>query len=236
MKPTNNKVPKHLAIILDGNRRFAKRLMMKPFKGHEWGAKKIEKLLDWCKEFKIKELTLYAFSVENFNRPKEEFNYLMNVFKKEFDRLKSDERLEKEKIKINFIGRIKMFPKEIQEKMSQLMEKTKDNNKFLINFAMAYGGRQEIIDGVKELAAYVKHRNMDVYKINEKMFSNFLYMKDEPDLIIRTGGEKRMSNFLMWQSPYSELIFLEKMWPEFDKKDFIQCIEEYNRRERRFGR
>ena len=236
MKPTTNKVPKHLAIILDGNRRFAKRLMIKSFKAHEWGAKKVEELFDWCKEFKIKELTLYAFSIENFNRPKEEFDYLMNVFRNEFDKLKTDPRLEKDKVKIRFIGRIQMFPKDIQEKMHSLMEKTKDNNKFIINFAMAYGGRAEIIDAVKEIAAHVKHKNLDVYKINEKLFSKFLYLNSEPDLIIRTS-ESRLSGFLPWQSTYSEIIFLpDLLWPEFEKKHFIESIEEYSNRKRRFGR
>src|SRR3989344_6419498 len=236
MKPTNNKVPKHLAIILDGNRRFAKRLMIKSFKAHEWGAKKVEKLFDWCKEFKIKELTLYAFSIENFNRPKEEFDYLMNVFRNEFDKLKNDSKLEKDKVKIRFIGRIQMFPKDIQEKMHSLMEKTKDNNKFIINFAMAYGGRAEIIDAVKELAAHVKHKNLDVYKINEKLFSKFLYLNSEPDLIIRTS-ESRLSGFLPWQSTYSEIIFLpDLLWPEFEKKDFVRCINEFQKRQRRYGK
>ena len=137
-----SKVPKHVGIILDGNRRFSRRLMMKPWKGHEWGAKKVEKLFDWCEELGIKELTLYTFSVENFTkRPKEEFDYLMNIFRKEFDKLKEDKRLDENKIRINFIGRIWMFPKDIQEKMGFLMEKTKNYNDYIVNFAMAYGGR-----------------------------------------------------------------------------------------------
>lgn len=226
-------VPKHIGIILDGNRRFAKRLMLKPWKGHEWGAKKVEKLFDWCIEYKIKELTVYAFSIENFNRPKEEFDYLMDVFKKEFDKMKDDPRLEKYSIRVRFIGRLTMLPEDIQEKMKVIMEKTKKNNKFFINFALAYGGRQEIIDAVKEL---LKNKDLDVNKLNEEMFSKHLYLESEPDLIIRTGGEKRSSNFLTWQSSYSEFIFLDKLWPEFEKEDFINCINEYSKRERRFGR
>lgn len=236
LKPAENKVPKHIALILDGNRRLAKQLMLKSWKGHEFGAKKVEKLFEWCKEIGIKKLTLYAFSIENFNRPKKEFDYLMNLFKDEFKRLYNDERLEKDKIKINFIGRIDMFPKEVSESMKKLMEKTKNNNNFTINFAMAYGGRTEVIDAAKKIAEQVSSGKLDIDKINEETFAKSLYMPDEPELIIRTGGEKRTSNFLIWQSNYAEWIFLEKLWPEFEKEDLLECIAEYNLRERRFGR
>ena len=236
LKPTQNKVPKHIALILDGNRRLAKRLMLKPWKGHEWGAKKVEKLLGWSKEIGIKELTLYCFSIENFDRPKRELEYLMKLFKEEFKRLYNDERLEKDKVKINFIGRIDMFPEEVSESMKKLMDKTKNNNNFTINFAMAYGGRTEVIDAVKKIAEQVSSGKLNINKINEETFAKYLYMPDEPELIIRTGGEKRTSNFLIWQGNYSEWIFLEKLWPEFEKEDLIECIAEYNLRERRFGR
>lgn len=236
MKASNNKVPMHVGIILDGNRRLAKKLMLKPHKGHEWGAKKVEKLFDWCKELGIKELTLYSFSVENFNRPKQEFDYLMEIFKKEFTRLKDDKRLVEDKVKINFIGRTWMFPKELQKIMGELVDNTKTNDGYIVNFAMAYGGRAEVIDAVKKIASQVKKGEIDVDNINEESFSRNLYMEDEPDLIIRTGGEKRTSNFLIWQSVYAEFIFLEKMWPEFEKEDLIESIEEYGRRNRRFGR
>ncbi len=236
MEKTISKVPRHVAIILDGNRRFAKRLMMKPFMGHEWGAKKVEKVFEWCKELGVRELTLYTFSIENFNRPKHEFNFLMDLFSKEFSRLKDDPRLEKDKIRINFIGRIWMFPKDVQQIMKELMKKTNRNNGFILNFAMAYGGRTEVIDAVKRVAEQVKQGKISLDKINEEVFSRNLYMSDEPELVIRTGGEQRTSNFLIWQANYSEWIFLEKMWPEFEKEDFLYCIEEYGRRERRFGR
>lgn len=234
--PKLSRVPKHVAIILDGNRRFARKLMMKPWMGHEWGAKKVEALLNWCHDFKIKELTLYAFSVDNFNRPKGEFNYLMNLFRKEFGKFKNDPRIEERKIRVNFIGRIYMFPRDIQDKMHFLMEKTKENNGFILNFAMAYGGRQEVIDAIRKLSLQIKEGKVNVEKINEETFSKNLYMKDEPELVIRTGGEKRTSNFLIWQANYSEWIFLEKHWPEFEKEDFILCLQEYSRRERRFGK
>src|SRR3989338_6249547 len=138
LEKSDNKVPKHIGIILDGNRRFSKRLMMKPWKGHEWGAKKVEKLLEWAKEIGIDELTLYAFSIENFDRQKKEFEYLMDLFRKELPRLLKDERIHESKIRVNFIGRIWMFPKDIQEMMHNVMDKTKNYSNRQINFAMAY--------------------------------------------------------------------------------------------------
>lgn len=234
----NMTIPKHIGIILDGNRRFAKKLMMKPWMGHEWGAQKVEKLFDWCKELGVKEITLYAFSIQNFNRPKEEFDYLMNIFKKEFNRLLNDEiiKLEKDKVRINFIGRIWKFPEDIQDIMKKLMYKTKDYNNYTVNFAMAYGGREEVLDAVKRIGEKVKNGKLDINEINEEIFSENLYMDHEPDLIIRTGGEKRTSNFLIWQSWYSEWLFLEKTWPEFEKEDLIKAIEDFSQRERRFGK
>ncbi|GIU69719.1 MAG: UDP diphosphate synthase [Candidatus Woesearchaeota archaeon] len=223
---------KHLAVIMDGNRRFAKRLMLDPTKGHEYGSKKLEQLFEWCKEFNIKELTLYAFSMQNFNRPKQEFDYLMNLFKENFTKFGDDPRIEKEGIKINVIGRYHLFPKEVSTIIDKIMEKTKKNSNFIINFAMAYGGREEILDAVKKIVA----DNKTPEDITEEYFSSNLYISSEPDIIIRTGGEKRTSNFLPWQSIYSEWFFLDKTWPEFEKEDFINIIEEFKKRERRFGR
>ena len=232
----NVKVPGHIAIILDGNRRFAKRLMKEPWRGHELGAKKLEMLFDWCSEIGVKELTVYAFSVQNFNRPKMEFDYLMKVFNEEFDRLLHDEKLHKCKVKIRVIGRIEKFPKDLYKKMKKVIDITKDYNDYTINFAMAYGGREEIVDATKKIAEKIKSGELSVSDINEGIFSDSLYMKDYPDLIIRTGGDRRTSNFLPWQSTYSEWFFLEKMWPEFEKEDLVNVIAEFNDRERRFGR
>ena len=230
------KVPKHIGIVLDGNRRFSKKLMMKPWMGHEWGAKKIEKLIEWCVEYKIKELTLYTLSVQNFfSRPKNELNYLLNLFKKECLKLKNDERVRRHKIKINFIGRLNLFNDELHGLMKEIMEGTKSNNNLTINFAMAYGGQEEVMDAVKKIAQQVKEGKLDVDKINEEVFENNLYLKNSPELIIRTGGEKRTSNFLNYQAAYSEWIFLEKLWPEFNKEDFVECLCEYSNRSRRFG-
>ena len=236
MQPTTSNVPRHLAIILDGNRRFAKRLMLKPWKGHEWGREKIENVLEWCREYGIHELTLYVLSLENFNRPKEEFDYLMDVFRKEFDELLKDKRVMERNIRINAIGRISMLPEDLQKKVKEIMEKTKNNDGYIVNFAIAYGGRAEVVDAVRKVAEEIKQGTLDVDRINEEIFANHLYMKSEPDLIIRTA-ETRLSGFLLWQGSYSELIFLpDVLWPEFDKKHFVQCLEEYQIRQRRFGK
>jgi tritrans,polycis-undecaprenyl-diphosphate synthase [geranylgeranyl-diphosphate specific] len=229
-------IPKHIAIILDGNRRLAKRLMMKPWKGHEWGAEKVRKLIDWADELGIMELTLYTFSIQNFNRPKDEFDYLMRLFQKEGEDLLNDPKLMERQIRINFIGRIHLFPKTVSEVMQQLMEKTKENGRMIVNFAMAYGGREEVIDATKKIAEELVKGTLSVDDINEEVFSRQLYNRSEPDLIIRTGGEKRTSNFLIWQSNYSEWFFLEKFWPEFEKEDLISVLTDYQMRERRFGR
>lgn len=236
MEPTNNQIPKHVGIIIDGNRRFAKRLMMKPWKGHEWGAKKVGKLFEWCKELDIKELTVYAFSMQNFNRPKEEFDYLMKVFLEFFTNDEYISKVHENKIRITFIGRIHLFPKEVYETMLRLVEDTKHYSDYQINFAMAYGGREEVIDAVKKLSEQIKEDKVDVNQINEEVFSKNLYMDHEPDLIIRTGGDHRTSNFLIWQSWYSEWFFIEKTWPEFEKEDFTKVIEDFSTRERRFGK
>lgn len=232
-------VLKHIGIIMDGNRRFSKKLMLEPWKGHEWGAKKVKQVIEWCKEFGIKEVTLYAFSIENFNRPKEEFDHLMNLFKREFDRLATPKQLEKlnsEGIRINFIGRIEMFPKKVYESMKTLMKKTARNKRYIVNFAMAYGGRAEIVDAVKRIAHGIKKGKIDVNNIDEKLIEKNLYMRSEPDLIIRTSGEQRTSGFLIWQGSYAELFFCKKYWPEFEKADLAAAIADYNSRERRFGR
>lgn len=230
-----NKIPNHIGIILDGNRRFAKKLMLKPWKGHEWGRKKLEKLFDWCKEIGIQEVTIYAFSVQNFDRPKQEFDYLMTLFNETFNDL-TKEKTKLEQVQVQFIGRTWMFSQEIQDKMKSITEMTKNNGPYKINLAMAYGGREEVLDAVKKIAESVKKGKLDINKINEESFSDNLYLKSEPELIIRTGGDHRTSNFLIWQSHYSEWFFLEKTWPEFEKEDLLRVITEFSQRERRFGK
>ncbi len=219
----------HIGIILDGNRRYAKKLALQPWKGHDFGTETFEKLLDWCKELGIKELTLYCFSLENFKRQEKEVEYLMDIFKKQLRKFMKDKRLDEDKVKVRFIGKTEKFDKELQELMREIEKKTEKNNKSIINFCMAYGGRQEIIDTFKKIVE-------NKIEINEENFQKNLWLSDEPDFIIRTGGVVRTSNFLPWQSTYSEWIFLDKMWPEFTKEDLISAIEEFKTRERRFGK
>ena len=234
--PKNKKELSHIAIIMDGNRRFAKRLMRHPSKGHEWGAKKIGDLINWCKELDIRQVTLYSLSVENFNRPKDEFDYLMDLFRKEFDKLKEDKRLYENKIRVRAPGRTWMLPDDVQEKVREITQRTKDHDAYTINFALAYGGRQEIVDTVKTLIDKVETGEISKDDIDENLFLRNLQMPDEPDIIIRTGGERRTSNFFPYQTTYAELFFLDKMWPEFSKEDLQEIIDIYHGRERRFGR
>jgi tritrans,polycis-undecaprenyl-diphosphate synthase [geranylgeranyl-diphosphate specific] len=236
---TLERVPRHIGIILDGNRRFAKKLMLKPWMGHEWGAKKLRQFLDWCRELGIKEVTAYTLSIQNFDRPKEEFDYLMKLFLNEFTELMQSAKvaeLKQKGIRITFIGRVHLFPQPVQAAMHKLMELTKDNTPYRVNFAMAYGGREEVIDAVKKLGKDVQKGKLDIDAINEEVFGKYLYINADPDLIIRTGGEKRTSNFLPWQGIYSEWFFIDKPWPEFEKADLVTVLEEFQQRERRFGR
>lgn len=231
-----NKVPKHIGIILDGNRRFAKRLMLKPWKGHELGFEKFKKLFKWCKELEIKELTLYCFSMQNFNRPKIEFDFLMDIFEKAFNEVLTNEDIHKNKIRINVIGRWHLLPEKVNGAIKKAMDATRSYDGYVINVALAYGGREEIVDTVKKIGRLIEEGKISDKEIDEELIGKNLYMNDEPELIIRTGGDHRTSNFLIWQGNYSEWFFINKMWPEFEKEDLIKVIEEYWRRERRFGR
>lgn len=227
----NSMTPSHIAIILDGNRRFAKRLMLEPWKGHEYGAGKVEQLLDWASELRISQFTLYCLSIENVNsRPKHELDFLFRLIKKEF-RDMSREKIEKLGIRIKFLGDLSLLPEDLQEQCRKLEQDTEKNKKITINFALAYGGRQEITEAVRKIV----QKKLKPEEINEQAISENLCISSNPDLIIRTGGEKRTSNFLTWQSAYSEWFFLDKFWPEFEKQDLLQVIHEFEARERRFG-
>lgn len=230
MKSDNN--PSHIAIILDGNRRFARRLMLEPWKGHEYGRKKVEELIKYAASLNINQLTFYALSQENIkSRPKEELTYLFKLFKEVFSNMDRQE-IKKGGIKFRFIGDLDLIPKDLKEECKKLEKETKENSKLIVNIAIAYGGRQEIILAIKKIIKSKIPEN----KITEKIIEKYLALSSKPDLIIRTGGEKRLSNFLPFQSTYSELIFLDKMWPEFTKKDLVACIEEYKKRKRNFGK
>jgi undecaprenyl diphosphate synthase len=222
------KNPEHIAIIIDGNRRFAKKNALKPWNGHEAGKKKVEDLIDYAQELKIKQLTIYTLSLENIRkRPERELKYLYELMYKTFREM-DRERLRRESIRLNFLGNLDLIPKKIKALCLDLKRETEKNKELIVNFAIAYGGKQEIVEAVKKI---IKNKQ----PVTEKTITQNLYLSENPDLIIRTGAERRTSNFLPWQSAYSELIFLDKMWPEFTKEDLKDCIEDFKRRNRRFG-
>jgi tritrans,polycis-undecaprenyl-diphosphate synthase [geranylgeranyl-diphosphate specific] len=210
---------------------------MEPWKGHKLGVKKFKDILEWCQELGIKIVTIYCFSLENFSRPKEEFDFLMNLFEREFKRMIHDSRIHQNKVRINVIGRIHMLPKGVQEVIKELTKITKNYSNYILNLALAYGGRTEIVDATKKIAQLVKQGKLKIEDIDENLFSKELYVEmPDVDLIIRTS-EQRLSGFLPWQSTYSELIFLpDKFFPEFTKEDFLSCIKEFSNRKRRFGK
>ncbi len=216
---------------MDGNRRWAKREGLKSHEGHQEGRKQVERLVKWCKEANIKTLTLYAFSAENWQRPKMEVDFLMQSFIEAF----SDDilKLHKEKIKVNVFGRISELSSKLQNVIKKATELTKNNKGGILNLCINYSGRLEIVDAVNHLIDNKKNKKA----INEKDIENNLYSKNiaDPDLIIRTSGEKRLSGFLLWQAAYSELLFIDKYWPEFSKTDFKKAVTCFNNRKRRFG-
>ena len=231
--------PLHVAIIMDGNRRLAKRLMKEPWKGHEYGAKKVYDFLGWCKELNIKYVTLYSFSIQNFSRPKEEFDFLMDLFEREFKSITDPNHdAHKNKIRVRVMGRVWMLPERVQKAIRNAEEATKNYNDYHVNFAIAYGGQEEITDGVRDIAKKVSEGILKPEDIDEQLIRHSLYTDGTPypDFIMRTGGEKRISNFLLWQGAYSELLFLDKMWPEIEKEDLVKAVEEFKARDRRFGR
>lgn len=225
-----DKNPKHIACVLDGNRRYAKKLGIPTFKGHEKGFNKIKDLLKWCIELGVKEVTLYCFSTENFKRNKKEVDYLFNLFRKKIGDFKKDKAIHDNKVKVSFIGRLNMFPEDMQKAMKEVMEATKGYGSYKLNLALAYGGRSEIVDAVKKIIS------KNIKDVDEDVIAENLYLPNDVDIFIRPGGEKRISNFLLWQSSYSELFFIDKLWPEFTKEDLTAIIDEFKRRERRFGK
>lgn len=231
-------LPKHIAIIMDGNRRFAQKLGYEPIKGHEMGRKKLEEVLEWCLELNIKFLTVYAFSTENLKRNREELDALIQLFIENFRRAGDDERVHKHKIRIKAIGQLSLLPEELQEAIRYAEEKTKGYDSYFFNIAVAYGGREEILQAIKKIASDAKEGKVNVDEIDEELVSSYLYTSElpDPDLILRTSGEERVSNFLLWQLAYAELYFADVYWPGFRKVDFLRAIRSFQRRQRRFGK
>ncbi len=223
------KIPYHLGIILDGNRRWAKEKGIPFFEGHKKGLETAKKIIKLCKEKGVKVLTLFVFSTENWKRSKNEVNFLMDLFKKTLDQGFDD--LVQQKVKIKIIGQKKNLPKNVKDLIEKIEKATKNNKKMTLNIALSYGGRTEIIEAVKDIV----RKKIPVQKINENVIKKSLWTSDV-DLIIRTGKEKRISNFLIWQAAYSEFYFSEKYWPDFSEKDLDLVFFEYARRQRRFGK
>jgi tritrans,polycis-undecaprenyl-diphosphate synthase [geranylgeranyl-diphosphate specific] len=233
-------IPGHIGIILDGNRRWARSRGLAPWKGHAQGARKMEDFLDWCGEIEeIRSITLYTFSTENFKRSEKEVTEIFRLLKEYLNSLLKDERVVKNEIRVKMLGRIEMLPDEFQDLIRQVEEKTAHYRKKYFNFAIAYGGRTEIVDAVRNLAEHVKEEKLNLDQISEKLIEKYLYTAHlpncNPDMIIRTSGEIRLSNFLTWQGAYSELCFVDVYWPDFRKLDLMRAIRMYQHRQRRFG-
>jgi tritrans,polycis-undecaprenyl-diphosphate synthase [geranylgeranyl-diphosphate specific] len=232
--------PEHVAIILDGNRRWASNKAMIPWGGHRQGANKVDELMDWCIDLNVKFITLYAFSTENFRRPPQEVEAIMKLIEEKLLSILENERIHENKVKVKAIGRIDILPNSIQEVIRAVEESTKTYTDRLLNVALAYGGRAEIVDATKKIAKKAVKGELNPEKINEKLFEKYLYTAHMPrqdaDLIIRTSGEERLSGFLSWQSAYSELCFVDVNWPDFRHIDLLRAVRTYQRRKRRFGK
>lgn len=235
----NRLKPEHIAIILDGNRRWASEKVLNPWLGHEKGAEKVEELLDWCLKLDVKSVTLYAFSTENFRRTSDEVQEIMRIAEQRFRTLLTDERIRKDKIRVKVIGRVGLLPESLQQLIGTVEKSTENYTEHFLNFAFAYGGRAEIVDAARKIAEEVHDGKLDPKNVDEKTFEQHLYTshmpQQDPDLIIRTSGEARLSGFLLWQSAYSELCFLDVYWPDFRVIDLLRAVRTFQKRKRRYG-
>ncbi len=232
----NSRLPNHIAIIMDGNGRWAKQKGLIRILGHESGTKAVRETVEACAEFGIKHLTLYAFSTENWNRPKLEIQTLMKLLVKSLK--KEIKTLQENKIKLTAIGCLKDLPKKAYKELEFVIEKTKNNTQMTLNLALSYGSRDELVNVVKELSVKVKNNIISAESIDESIINKHLYTNNLPDvdLLIRTSGEQRISNFLLWQIAYAELYFTDIYWPDFKKENLVEAIVDYQNRERRFGK
>jgi tritrans,polycis-undecaprenyl-diphosphate synthase [geranylgeranyl-diphosphate specific] len=235
----NGEKLEHIAIILDGNRRWATENELNPWLGHKKGAETVEKLLDWCERLGVKFVTLYTFSTENFRRSPEEITAIMKIAEEKFRKLLTDERIHRNKVHVKVLGRVNLLPESLQQLIADVEKATENYDNQFLNFAFAYGGRAEIVDAAKTIAEKVKDGELQLDDVNESTFEKYLYTshmpKQEPDLIIRTSGEERLSGFLLWQSAYSELAFLDVFWPDFRLIDLLRAIRTFQTRKRRYG-
>ncbi|MBT4159945.1 MAG: di-trans,poly-cis-decaprenylcistransferase [Gammaproteobacteria bacterium] len=234
----NGPRPQHIGLIVDGNRRFARVKGLASNEGHNVGSQKLEDFLRWCWRLEIKIVTLYGFSTENHKRDEEEVDYLMDLILRKLKQYQVDPVIRQEGVKIKVIGQRENLSDEMIEEIRKTEELTKDHDRFQLNIAVSYGGRAEIVDAVKKIGEEIRDGRMSPEDVDENTFSSYLYTEGipDPDLIIRTSGEERLSGFLLWQSAYSELYFTEVYWPAFRMIDFWRAIRVYQQRERRFGR
>jgi undecaprenyl diphosphate synthase len=230
------KLPKHLAIIMDGNGRWAKKQGLLRSFGHENGTKSVRVTVENCAKLGIENLTLYAFSTENWNRPKIEVDTLMKLL---ITSLKKElKTLQENKIRLQTIGNTELLPESAQKELNEVIEKTKENNRMVLTLALSYGSREELIYAIKNIANKVKNNIISIDTIDESIINQHLYTQNLPDvdLLIRTSGEHRISNFLLWQIAYAELYFTDVLWPDFKENDLYEAIISYQKRERRFGK
>ncbi|MDB9534355.1 isoprenyl transferase [Dolichospermum planctonicum CS-1226] len=229
-------LPRHVAVIMDGNGRWAKRQGLPRIVGHKAGVNALKDLLHCCKDWGIKALTAYAFSTENWKRPQEEVEFLMTLFQRVL-RQELREMVE-ENVQIQFVGDLSALPKALQTEISRSMAETKDNRSILLTIATNYGGRQEILQACVAIAQKVKEGLLKPEEISEEVFESHLYTAGigDPDLLIRTSGEMRLSNFLLWQMAYGEIYISDALWPDFNRSEFHRALSAYQQRERRFGK
>jgi len=226
----NGIIPRHIAIIMDGNRRYAKKRGLRPFQGHVFGSKKAEEVIEWCWELDIKMLTLYAFSTENFKRSEEEKKNIFSLIERELRRLLTDKRTYENKVRVKVIGRRELLPNNLLDTIEEVERATRNHRNYFLNIAVAYGGRQEIVDAAKKILKKVKEGILRPEMIDEDVVEEHLYSDGdyvEVDLVIRTGGELRLSNFLPWQAASSVAYFCDVYWPEFRKIDLLRAIRSW---------
>jgi undecaprenyl diphosphate synthase len=229
-------LPKHISIIMDGNGRWAKKKGFLRALGHEEGTKSVRDIVEGSAELGIENLTLYAFSTENWNRPKLEVDTLMRLLVSSLK--KEIKTLQKNNIKLNAIGNLHTLPKKAQKELNEVIEKTKDNNRMILTLALSYGSREELVHAIKDISQKVKNEELSIDAIDESIINQHLYTQNLPDvdLLIRTSGEQRISNFLLWQIAYAELYFSKILWPDFRRENLYEAIYNYQTRERRFGK
>lgn len=229
-------LPFHVAIIMDGNGRWAKKRLMNRVKGHEQGTQTVRSIVTAAREIGIGMITLYAFSTENWARPKLEVKALMMLLKKFI--ISEREELSRNQIRVNIIGQKHRLPLDVQKEVDITLSLTKNNDKMVLNLALSYGSREEIANAVKQIAQKIESKELDSKDITQDLISDHLYTRTmpDPDLIIRTSGEYRLSNFMLWQAAYSEIYICDTLWPDFSKDEFIEILKNYQKRDRRFGK